>query len=893
MSATDDAMPERLLAHTGWVRALARNLVEDQALVDDVVQQTLLTALEQPSRRALDLKKWLGGVARNVARQFARADSRRRRREQHASVTELEADTHEIAARVELQRLLAGKVLALEEPYRSTILLRFFEGLASHEIARRTRTPAATVRVRLKRGLDSLRQEMCRQTDTDARGLALALVPVATSPRRLVLPSLVLISRALIVSTTFKIAAVTTAIAALVVAVTLTPNANRSDTAVVTEPVADPVEHPAVTDTRGDQPSRVRVGATAFRTDLPNASLEPDASTIVGRVTANANPVGAARVIAIDATPRSSEILAPGDPAETETTTDAGGCYRLRVDRGRPWLIRVEHASFAPGFARNCYAGERHDVALQPGSRMRVRVVRGDTREPVANARVEVGSVTRSGRPVAWSLATTTTADGRGVLERVPAGEARVWARAAGLAQRGAIVSPDGRSTIDVELELPPGAAVTGVVLAAEDDRPLVDATVECHKRAVRTDGEGRFRLDGIHASEQTSHPIIAIAAGRAPDVIYATLPEPGQTRELTFRLTAAARIAGRIVDDASTPIDAARVFFEGVIKTMPYTAERHRGDVIADSEGRFAIHARPGARYRLLLRAPSFGETVFDVQVPDDVEVFYIGDLAMSAPASISGSIPDATRHDKIGLLRVDGGAHLPVAQQLADRRGEFRFTGLGAGRYRLERYAATGGGSHADTPCAYIERDLAAGEHCRGIELLAREKIRGTVTDPDGAPLRGIRVRLFDGDRSVALTVTETDGRFALLPSDGGELRVVADDLSLIWGSAEQPVLPGSRPLTLKLEPHVTAFSIAGTVLDEAGRAVPGLYVSVVRVKTGERLARVGIPGEGGGFEVENLGDEPYRLGIVDFDDEWIAKEEVVTRPNAEPVALTVRRK
>jgi hypothetical protein len=57
---------------------------------------------------------------------------------------------------------LAQLVSALEEPYRSTVLLRYGEELTPAEIARRYGLPAGTVRWRLKQGLDRLRVEMDR-----------------------------------------------------------------------------------------------------------------------------------------------------------------------------------------------------------------------------------------------------------------------------------------------------------------------------------------------------------------------------------------------------------------------------------------------------------------------------------------------------------------------------------------------------------------------------------------------------------------------------------------------------------------------------------------------------------------------------------------------------------
>ena len=76
------------------------------------------------------------------------------------------------------ERALAGLVIELVEPYRSTILLRFFEGLSAAEIAHREGVPPGTVRWRLKRGLDQLRAELDRSHAGSRQAWQLALAPL-------------------------------------------------------------------------------------------------------------------------------------------------------------------------------------------------------------------------------------------------------------------------------------------------------------------------------------------------------------------------------------------------------------------------------------------------------------------------------------------------------------------------------------------------------------------------------------------------------------------------------------------------------------------------------------------------------------------------------------------
>lgn len=75
----------------------------------------------------------------------------------------------ELLERHEAQQLLARLVGELGEPYRSTILLRYAEGLEPTEIAHRQGVPAGTVRWRVKEGLARLRAELDEAHGGDRR----------------------------------------------------------------------------------------------------------------------------------------------------------------------------------------------------------------------------------------------------------------------------------------------------------------------------------------------------------------------------------------------------------------------------------------------------------------------------------------------------------------------------------------------------------------------------------------------------------------------------------------------------------------------------------------------------------------------------------------------------
>src|SRR4029079_7729869 len=169
---------DELMGDIAWVRRLARALVKDPTVPDDVAQDAWLLATQHPPSDTRPLRPWLRRVVLNVVRMRHRAASRREARE--AAVVPGNAPTPaDLVERVELQRAVADEVLALAEPYRSTVLLHFVEGLSSAQIARRLAIPDSTVRRRLKGAIDQLRELLQARSDGPKSGWLAALIPFA------------------------------------------------------------------------------------------------------------------------------------------------------------------------------------------------------------------------------------------------------------------------------------------------------------------------------------------------------------------------------------------------------------------------------------------------------------------------------------------------------------------------------------------------------------------------------------------------------------------------------------------------------------------------------------------------------------------------------------------
>jgi RNA polymerase sigma factor (sigma-70 family) len=174
---SDAARPVRvadLLAHREWVSRVARALVRDADTAADLEQDLWVETLERPPVVRTSLRGWLATALRRDVLSLRRGAARRTRRETAAARPEAQSSTDEIVARAEAADRVMHAVLELAEPYRSTILLRYVEGVELADIAAQAGVPVETVRTRHKRALATLRERLGGGSDGDAWLAALA-----------------------------------------------------------------------------------------------------------------------------------------------------------------------------------------------------------------------------------------------------------------------------------------------------------------------------------------------------------------------------------------------------------------------------------------------------------------------------------------------------------------------------------------------------------------------------------------------------------------------------------------------------------------------------------------------------------------------------------------------
>lgn len=159
----DPSALESLLQHEDFIRRLARSLLVDEHAAEDVAQETWLAAIRRPPALLAGTQAWLSTVARNFAYQSVRAKVRRVERERRASRGEAADSAPDPLVSESTRRGIKLAVLCLREPYQSTVLMRFWEGLTPAAIAARTSVSVDTVKTRLRRGIAKLRSRLDRK----------------------------------------------------------------------------------------------------------------------------------------------------------------------------------------------------------------------------------------------------------------------------------------------------------------------------------------------------------------------------------------------------------------------------------------------------------------------------------------------------------------------------------------------------------------------------------------------------------------------------------------------------------------------------------------------------------------------------------------------------------
>ena len=722
---------EQLLAEVDWVRDLARRLLGDarEADVDDVVQDTMMRAMATPPEADGPVRGWLVTVMQNVFRQRGRAARRRAIHEARAQGPSKYPSPAESVELAESQHAVVGAVLALPEPYRHTMIQRYFDGLTEREIAEAAGISRSTVQSRLRRGSELLREDLRERI---GEGWAAAILPLALWPKRPPAPPTPLTAA----PRAIPVGAV--AVVGLLIGVTVCSlwwgdwstkmvdpapgvtavEVRNSDTArahVSGRPLGATEDQPRDGDVASAVPGN-ETAATAAPTGTPEGAIRV-------RVEGLAIDEGAPALLLVQPLPVRLQTvrehgMAPSRSVAIETALVDLDLRRLFGDDLDILDVDVTllHPDVVPRTMRSVPAGPGDSGVdavfdVSPAALVTGRIL-GPDGAPVAGASVLAGT------DADWLRAysersvvdeTTTQADGRFRLRVPPGVRIAVLARAAGFDagwRDATALGPGEEVAIDVDLGvgetitgrvlLPPGERADGLRVVAREHRSDDYVFQGRQARALLEDGhaiqtaaraavseDGTFVLRGLSRWEyrvSIEHPGRSETA-RARESALVVCNAPYDGLELEQRLVP----VNFVVQDADgVPVSGARV--------STLDSAWLGADAVArtSADGRATIELRRGMTFRWVVNSPGLPGRSGSVATPASGSAAEIA-VALQRPLDATWRVRIEDRDGRpvrdaaFEVYSAASGDRVGLSRELTSPSGEFAIEGLPRGLHEI----------------------------------------------------------------------------------------------------------------------------------------------------------------------------------------------------------------
>ncbi|MHC4472907.1 MAG: sigma-70 family RNA polymerase sigma factor, partial [Planctomycetota bacterium] len=770
---------ESLLVHEPFVRAVARALLQGDGRVDDVVQETWVAALRSRPRHPEAARSWLAGIARNVARTLLRRDRSRSRREHRVEPPRGIPSPEEIQAQEEIRRKVLTELLALDEPYRSALILRYYEDLPPREIAEHLGVPVETARTRVRRGLERLRARLDAQHQGDRRKWAVALLPFLLFRRPAVAATAAAAGTTMLggyLTLRWLAAAAVLATLAVVGVVSLTGGG-----------VEDPANgHPE------PAPDTVAPSARSPEDEAEAGAVEAeDLVELSGRVVGPGGvPVAGADVAALSVPPPSlyrswnqvARLVEGADPAPVAlaaVTSGAGGGFSLAMPRGS--RVRLEaRAKGLVSFARkriDTTQGARGIVLTLHEEIQLTGIVMDAAGHPLADARVRTKPPWNAWRE-APPRETRTDESGRFRIGGLIVGAVSLLVEHHGHSPR--YYYNVRTSSRDFRIVMEAGLPVEGTVVLGSAEEPVTDALVTIAPAnsgyapvTAPTDERGRFRIERVGSDTPFRFVASARSArhglGIESEVVWA------EDEPVVIRMD-----AGRVLEGTAVLVNGHgdEVPAPGARLIVFHRAEWYSEIWYASNKGGICVETDEEGRFRVA--GVTAGEGT--VQVDDDDPRYAFDPEAdeMWGGAGFDAETEEVEvrvveKHEVRGRVVGPDGAPAAGAEiRLGTERGFSRDLASGAvfsnadGRFLFDAVAPTKRGPvhvHARLPgvgggSAEVGPDLEV--------VLGPYTVRsGVVTDVDEQPLSGVLVRA-PGPWSETAS-TDEEGKYRLEAGEG----------------------------------------------------------------------------------------------------------------------------
>ncbi len=462
-------------------------------------------------------------------------------------------------------------------------------------------------------------------------------------------------------------------------------------------------------------------------------------------------------------------------------------------------------------------------------------------------------------------------ADDKGTYKLcVPRGESSVEYAADGYGS--VLLALDVAGELRQDIVLVPEGVLTVRTVRAEDGKPVADAIVFVFPQdwsrdrpagsVAMTDGDGRARVTRLVPGQ---YRVNGLADGMQSEAPVSVQVEVGTSPEVILRLTATARIAGKVMRKG-VPVANAQVV---AVRKSPV--------------GR-SVSWTTGPDGAFMLDRVSLGEVVFtafpfDVKSPTSLQVdrakLYDGIvIEVEKLGSIRGRV---TRGGKpvegVPVCCVQTASFEP--RHVSDAEGRYEFLGVAEGKYEI-------GAGNDDAFAIGTPVSLARGEdRVVDIELDLAAAISGTVVDREGAPVAGVFVRwTHETTGDLGRCVTDARGRYRCSAMSGGakyrSAVFPAGARAMPFPTADGAAYPaveladGSSVIdNVAIAIDYRRLSISGRVVDGSGAGIADADVKALAIRDAgppifnswTKLPRT-FTGADGSFTVSELVTGSYAL-------------------------------
>lgn len=759
---------EALEKEARLVRSMSRRILFDASLAEDVVQQTWVAMLEKPPRDPRRVGAWFSRVAKNCALKLLRGRQRSDRREKGSDPGRPQAPPDEILDRETTIRAVTDALLELPEPYKRTLIQRYYDDLPPRVIAKREGVSVEAIRSRLQRGAAMMRSRLERDHGNGGPRVGHALYLLAYPPGLEFLTDLTQAGLERSLARVARLRPALVAGAAVVGGVgVITAVASHFGSGVE---IAATVDH-AEPKERGTPVVRERAPTTPrssnSRLDHEPTSFEPSSVRVVVVKERDGAPAAGVGIELISFADPRAPLLPQGartDELGIAVIPEAtSGTAEVRVDRGG--VRRVDIAEHGETLL---------ELFLPLGVNARGRVLDGFG-APVPGAAILLDTDSRDDVTRFVEVA-RSDASGAYVVDEIPPGRAL------------AATHPSfGPSLVFPVAGFPGADSNLDLILTREPSR-LVGRVVDEAGRPVAA----RLRIEPLDhdSSVVASWPTIDVAVGddggfdvkglftgparlRARCLSSTTLDmkielPTGGTVDRLLTLPAGATITGRVArrDGAVVPRARASIRTDDVLAG---------GFAAADSLGVYRLIGVPVGDVTLDFESERGSTATSRVTTEAGTSVTH--DVFLDSGVAVRGKVVGIGDTPAAGVRVVVSSAVAQIERRLETNvAGEFDAGLLPTGELRLDVETSEGIALASRRTTAPLAEPIVVS---LAYDFVDRQALRGTVRGAAAARV-WIEIRSKEGRSTPRLIPAETDGAFesALLPRGAYSLRAIASD-------------------------------------------------------------------------------------------------------------------